>query len=84
MVQPVDRKEQNEQQQQQDPFDFQVKTKYATLKVVIRLHQQDLNRLIEHLRRLQDFHFMVKSEVYHRSEIIEIEKKDQRKTYAFY
>jgi hypothetical protein len=34
---------------EEDPFDFQVKTKkkYVTLKVVTRLHQQDLNRLIE-------------------------------------
>lgn len=50
MVQPVNKKDQqNEQLQQQDPFDLQeVKTKkYATLKVVTRLHQQDLNRLIE-------------------------------------
>jgi hypothetical protein len=55
------------------------KKKYVTLKVLTTLHQQDLNQFIEHLRQSQDFHFMVKSEVFYPLEIKEEDKKDQKK-----
>jgi hypothetical protein len=49
--------------QQQQPSKANKKKKYVTLKALTTLDQDDLNQLIEHLRQLQDFHFMVKSKV---------------------
>jgi hypothetical protein len=69
---------------QKDPsFDLQPskaktkKKKYVTLKVLTTLHQQDLNQLIEHLRQLQDFHFMVKSNILYPLEIKKEKDKDK-------
>jgi hypothetical protein len=89
----VNKKEEDQQQQDDEQqkgsssFDLQQqpsrakakknKKKYVTLKVLTTLHQQDLNQLIEHLRQLQDFHFMVKSKVLYP---LEIKKEDKERS----
>jgi hypothetical protein len=40
------------------------KIKYVTLDIATHLYQEDLNRLLDHLKKLDDFAFLIKSEVY--------------------
>jgi hypothetical protein len=40
------------------------KIKYVTLDIATHLYQDDLNRLLDHLKKLDDFAFLIKSEVY--------------------
>jgi predicted sugar kinase len=59
---------------QQQPSKAKKKNKkYVTLKLLTTLDQQDLNQFIEYLKQLQDFHFMVKSNILYPLEI----KKDR-------
>ena len=50
-------------------------TKYVTLEIGTSLCQQDMNRLIEHLRNLEGFGFIIKSKVYTGVKIVEEQRK---------
>lgn len=40
------------------------KIKYVTLEITTHIYQEDLYNLIEHLKKLDDFRFLIKCELY--------------------
>ena len=53
--------------------------KYVTLSITTRIDQEDLNCLVRHLRDLENYHFLVKCEVYTDSDY-EYKEKNEMKT----
>lgn len=52
--------------------------KYVTLRITTRIDQEDFNCLVRHLKDSENYHFLVKCEVYTDSDYEDKEKNEMK------